>query len=69
MGDFKVIIWWTGNKWMGPFLQGELPLKKPCKYFNMVIGGGLVWIKWLKNGVGKGFIFHAIIPVLYPQNA
>ena len=23
-------------------------------------------MKWLKNGAEKGFIFHAIIPALYP---
>ena len=32
----------------------------------MAIGGGLGWIKLLKNGAGKGFIFHAIISALYP---
>ena len=30
----------------------------------------LIWqlgeCKWLKNGAGKGFIFYAIIPALYP---
>ena len=36
------------------------------KYFNLAIGGGLGWMKWLKNGAGKGFIFHVIIPALYP---
>ena len=30
----------------------------------MAIGGGLGWMKWLKNGAEKGFIFHAIIPAL-----
>ena len=32
----------------------------------MTIGWGLDSIKLLKNGAEKGFIFHAIIPVLYP---
>ena len=40
-------------------------LKTSCKDFNLVIGGGLSWVKWLKNGVEKGFISHAIIPSLY----
>ena len=31
----------------------------------MTIGGGLGWMKWLKNRAGKGLIFHAIIPALY----
>ena len=22
-------------------------------------------MKWLKNGIGKGFLFYAIIPALY----
>ena len=39
--------------------------KTPCKGFNLAIEGGLGWIKWLKNGARKGFIFHAIIPALY----
>ena len=51
------------------FYCGSCPLETPCKHFDLVIALGLVWLKWLKNGVGKDFIFHAIIPVLYPQNA
>ena len=34
----------------------------PWKDFNLAIGGGLGWVQQLKNGVGKGFIFHVIIP-------
>ena len=30
------------------------------------IGGGLGWMKWLKNGARKAFIFHAVVPTLYP---
>ena len=26
----------------------------------MTIGGGLSWVKWLKKGVDKIFVFHAI---------
>ena len=32
----------------------------------MAIGGGLGWMKWLKNKLEKGFIFRAIIPALDP---
>ena len=31
--------------------------KTPCKGFNLAIEGGLGWMKWLKNGARKGFIF------------
>ena len=48
------------------FLLGESPLKAPCKYFNFAIIGGMKCMNWFKNGAGKGFIFHAIIPLLYP---
>ena len=48
------------------FYGGSWPLETPCKNFNSATGGGLGWIKWLKDGAGKGFIFHAIIPALYP---
>ena len=41
-------------------------LKTSSKDFDLVIRGGLCWIKLLKNGAEKGFIFHAVIPVLYP---
>ena len=36
------------------------------KDFHLAIGGGLGWVKWLKNGVGQGFISHSIIPALSP---
>ena len=48
------------------FYRGSWLLKTPSKDFNLAIGGGLGWIKWLKNGAEKGFIFHAIFPALYP---
>ena len=35
------------------FIGGSLPLKTPCKVFNLTIGGGLGQTKWLKNGAGK----------------
>ena len=25
----------------------------------------MYWVKWLKNGVGQGLIFHEIIPANY----
>ena len=33
--------------------------------FHLALEGGLGWVKSLKNGVGQGFISHAIIPALY----
>ena len=35
------------HKGMGSFLCGKLA---PCKDFNLAIGVGLGWIKWLQNG-------------------
>ena len=32
-------------------------LKTPCKDFNLATVGGLVWMKWLKNGAGKCLYF------------
>ena len=64
-GDFEVTIWDANHKEMGPFLWGR-HLETPCKDFNLAIGGGLGSMNWSKNEAGKGFIFHAIIPTLYP---
>ena len=47
------------------FYGGSWTLKAPCKDFNLAIVGRLGWMKWLKNGGRKTFIFHAIIPALY----
>ena len=47
------------------FYWGSWPLETLCKDFHLAIGGGLDWMNWLKNGVEKDFIFHAIFPVLY----
>ena len=47
------------------FYGGSWPLKTPCKDFNLAVVGGLGWMKWLKMDREK-FIFHAIIPALYP---
>ena len=49
------------KRW-GHFLWGELTLEAPCTNFILTIGGGLGWVKWLKNGVAKGFIFDAVTP-------
>ena len=50
----------------GATFYGEsCTLKTPSKDFNLAVGGGLGWMKWLENGAGKGFIFHAIILALY----
>ena len=55
----------ASHKGMGPF-YGPFYVFTPCKDFDLAIGGGIGWLKWLKNGAGKGFIFHAIIPASYP---
>ena len=34
---------------------------------NLTIGGNLGWMKWLKKLGSEKFIFHAIIPSLYPH--
>ena len=33
--------------------MGGVDLKTPFKDFDLAIGGGLGWLKWLKNGAGK----------------
>ena len=35
------------------FYGGSWPFKTPLKDFNLATGGGLGWMKWLKNGAGK----------------
>ena len=35
-------------------------------HVDLTIGGGLGWMKWLKKWDREKFIFHAIIPALYP---
>ena len=36
----------------------------------MAIGRELYWVKWFKNGVGQGFIFHEIFlnTILFGEN-
>ena len=54
--------------WKTLFVSGKGNCKGNCckdKYFNLAIGKGLCYIKWLKNGVGQSFIFHAVIPAHY----
>ena len=65
-GDFKVIIWGESTKNWEHFSWGELTLKTANKDFHLAVGGRLGWMKWSKNRAEKGFIFHAIIPALYP---
>ena len=48
------------------FYWGSWPLEAPSKDFHLAIGRGLVWMKCLKNGAEKGFIFHATYPALCP---
>ena len=38
------------------FHRGSWPLKTPFKKFNLAIGGGLGWMKWLKNGTGESIL-------------
>ena len=65
--DFKVIIWKANHEEMRPFfMAGSWPLEKPNKDFKLTVGETLGWMEWLNNGLGKGFIFHAVIPALYP---
>ena len=52
-------------QWWDQFYGESWSLKALSKNFNLAIKGGLGWMKWLKNGAGKGFIFHAMIPALY----
>ena len=47
------------------FYRGSWPLETPSKDYQSAIRGRLGWMKWLKNGAEKGFIFQAIIPALY----
>ena len=55
----------TTKGWLGPvYCLG--PLKTTSKDFHLAIGDGLGWIKWLKNGAEKGFIFQAVFYALYP---
>ena len=35
------------------------------KDLNVAVGKGLCYVKWLKNEIGQGFIFHAIISAHY----
>ena len=57
--DFKVIGLGEGQatKVWDHFLWGNWPLKTACKYFNFAIGGGMKYVKWLKNGAGKDLYF------------
>ena len=38
----------------------------PSRQHVMMLIWQLEECKWLKNGAGKGFIFYAIVPALYP---
>ena len=57
MGDFKVIIRGASHKGIGPFFMGkELTPRDNMSRFKFN-GGGLSWVKWLKNGEGKVLSF------------
>ena len=54
----------ASHKGMGSFfIRGVNPSKCQVKF---LIGGGISWIKRLKTGIGKCFIFHTITPALCP---
>ena len=56
-GVLKLSNWGQAtNKWDHVY-GGSLPLKTPCKDFNLAIVGGLGSIKCLKNGAGKCLYF------------
>ena len=42
---------------MGPFLWGKLTPEDTINGFNLAIGAGLGWTKWLENGAGKSLYF------------
>ena len=48
------------------FLKGGVDTPMHTMYFNFAIGDGMKYMKWLKNGTGNVFIFHAVFPALYP---
>ena len=52
--------------WLGPFFIWGVDSETSSKDFHLAIEGGLGWMKWLKNGAEKAFIFHVIFPALYP---
>ena len=64
-GDFNIISGGQATKGWDHFHGESWPLKASCKDFNLAISGGLGWMKWLKNGTGKDFIFHTITLALY----
>ena len=52
----------VNHRGLGPFfIVGVDPLRHHVK-IHSAIGGGLGWMKWLKNAAEKGFIFHATFP-------
>ena len=49
--EFKVIMdWGQTTKGWDHFLLRKLTLETPSKDFDLAIGGGIGWMKWLKNG-------------------
>ena len=61
--DFEVIIWRARHKGLGSFFIEEVDRSRH-HVKNLAIKGGLDWMKWLKNGAEKDFIFHAIFLAL-----
>ena len=55
-----------GSKRWEHFYGGSQSLKTKCKDVNLAIGGGLGWMKLLKDEAWKGSMFHAIILALFP---
>ena len=52
------------------FYVESLPLKRPFKNFNLAMGGGLVWMKWLKYDAGKSLYFMQLFLyyIFFDQN-
>ena len=57
-------MWGPSHKMMEPFLWGKLTPQDTIKGFNLEIGGALD--EMVKKWGREKFIFHAIIPALYP---
>ena len=62
-GGFKSLYWDQATKESDQFLWGNL-IPQDTKILISQLEEGCS-MKWLKNGAGKGFIFHAVILALY----
>ena len=63
---FRVIIWGTSHKGVGPFFIGGV---KPSRHQVNIFIWQLMRARldeMVRNGAEKDFIFHAIFPAIYP---